>query len=246
MRIRVVIFCLFVLAIICLLLWLYRPVNQQETTSQKSEVVISNQLLQNQGASQSQALTNVVPLTTSSPTQFNTDARRKMLLEQTENEWRTPIEFYGKVVDENTNPVANANIYFVWTDLSPQGNSERNVTSDQDGLFDLRNVKGKVLTVEVSKQGYYSYKNYPVGFFYAGKNENFVPDVNNPVLFFLRKKGVGTQLVTSESGIRPDFPIRIPKDGQPVEVNLLQRQVGSSGDLRISHIEPSDWQQATN
>lgn len=29
-----------------------------------------------------------------------------------DDDWRTPIEFYGKVVDENTNPVANADIYF--------------------------------------------------------------------------------------------------------------------------------------
>ena len=245
MRTRVIIFCLFVLAIICLLLW-YHPANRQETNSHKIETVITNQLLQNQGVKQSQASMSVAPPTASSPTQINTDARRKMLLEQIKNEWRTPIAFYGKVVDENTNPVVGAHISFDCNDLSPSGTSYYHTESDGKGLFSINDIQGLVLGVNVSKEGYYSYLPYGDNFFYAGKNQNFVPDANNPVVFYLRKKGVGTQLITSDYGMRPDFPIRISRDGQPVEVNLVQRQVGSSGDLEISHIEPNDWQQATN
>ncbi len=33
-------------------------------------------------------------------------------------EWRMPINFYGKVVDEGDQPVSGANIKFSWTDWS--------------------------------------------------------------------------------------------------------------------------------
>ena len=104
------------------------------------------------------------------------------------NEWRTPIEFYGKVVDENTNPVANASVHFVWTDLSQKGNSEKDTTSDEDGLFSLNDTTGKNLIVQVSKKGYYSYQRFGAAFNYAGENQNFVPDAANPVVFRLKKK----------------------------------------------------------
>ena len=38
-------------------------------------------------------------------------------------EWKTPIEFYGKVLDQDGNPVAGATAGIVWTDLSSKGSS---------------------------------------------------------------------------------------------------------------------------
>ena len=180
--------------------------------------------------------------------QSNHTIDRKTQLEQIQNDWRTPINFYGEVMDENTNPVAGANIHFVWTDLSPTGTTEKDTSSDQNGFFSLQNVEGKTLTVEVSKAGYYAYQNYPVGFFYAGKNENFVPDANNPVIFWLRKKGQGTELVTSQNGIRPDLAVRVSINGDPTSVDLLNKKTVESGDLVLSQIKPdfNHWQQATN
>lgn len=130
------------------------------------------------------------------------------------DEWRTPISFYGKVVDENTNPVAGAEIHFVWTDLSQSGSSERTTTSDHNGLFSLQDVTGKALSVQVSKQGYYAYKNYPVGFFYAGENENFVPDPASPVVFRLKKMGQLQALHNLKKSYK------IPRDGTPLRIDL--------------------------
>jgi hypothetical protein len=70
----------------------------------------------------------------------------------------------------------------------------------------------------------------------------------NPVIFHLHRKGQGTQLITSDYGVRPDFPILVSRDGSPVNVDLLQRKIDTSGDLQISQVKPDarNWQLATN
>lgn len=149
--------------------------------------------------------------------------------EKAQDEWRTPIEFYGEVMDENTNPVANADIHFVWTDLSTTGNSETQTTSDANGLFSLRNTTGKNLIVTVSKQGYYAYQPFGAAFNYAGANQNFVPDSLNPVVFWLRKKGAGESLIE----IKRNY--KIPRDGTPVGIDLATGTAtpGGSGNFVV-------------
>ena len=71
-------------------------------------------------------------------------------------EWKQPIDFYGKVLDEHEQPVANARVRFVWNDLSPTGTSEAETATDSSGLFSLRDKRGKGLSVYVSKEDYYS------------------------------------------------------------------------------------------
>jgi hypothetical protein len=39
------------------------------------------------------------------------------------NRFKTPIEFYGKVIDKNGNPVEGATVGLGWTDESPSGYS---------------------------------------------------------------------------------------------------------------------------
>jgi hypothetical protein len=155
--------------------------------------------------------------------------------EQAKNEWRTPIEFYGRVVDENTNPVANADIHFVWTDLSPQGTTEKGTLSDENGRFSLVNVSGKHLIAKVSKQGYYPYQPFGIPFSYAGENQNFVPDAANPVIFRLKKKGVAERLIHLHAAMGGGKGFRIPRDGTPLEISLTTGKavpVGQ-GDLRV-------------
>jgi hypothetical protein len=159
----------------------------------------------------------------------------KTEVERGYEEWRTPIEFYGKVVDENTNAVADADVHFVWTDLSPKGNSDKQTTSDGNGLFSLRNEAGKHLMVQVSKQGYYSYQPFGAAFFYAGENQNFVPDAANPVVFRLKKKGVAEPLVHVQSPMGGSKGFRIPKNGAAVEISLTSGKTVSAGqgDFRV-------------
>jgi len=151
------------------------------------------------------------------------------------NDWRAPIEFYGKVVDENTNAVAGADVHFVWTDLSPEGSSERRTHSDDNGLFSLRGVAGKNLHVETFKQGYYNYSPSGLYFNYTGQAQNFVPDASNPVLFRLKSKGVVEPLIHVHAGRGGMEGIRITKDGTPVEISLRSGNAVplGQGDIRV-------------
>jgi hypothetical protein len=170
-----------------------------------------------------QTLTNSIisgPIV-STPTQQDYTAfiekRRKQIEEDTlkgVEKWRTPIEFYGKVIDENTNPVSGAEIDFDCNDTSATGTSFYHATSDNNGLFSIKDIQGLMIVVKVNKHGYYP--NAPAGyaFYYAGQNKNFIPDAANPVVFYLRKKGVGDVLFHFHKSFR------VPRDGTPILIDL--------------------------
>lgn len=162
-----------------------------------------------------------------------------------QNEWRTPIEFYGKVVDEDNSPVQDAHIVFSCNDISETGTSDYKTNSDAAGLFSIKNISGKLLTVHVQKEGYYSSRRDNDSFYYAGQNVNFRPDMNIPVVFHLRKMGKGVVLLTSRKGVSQQLGVNVPKDGTPVRVDLIQKQTSQTGQLELSQNKPS-WQEATN
>lgn len=144
-------------------------------------------------------------------------------LERGKDEWRTPIEFYGMVVDENTNAVAGAQADIDCNDLSPTGTSFYHTQSDANGLFSIQGITGKLLGVKVNKDGYYSYQPHGLNFYYAGQNQNFIPDAANPVIFRLKKKGIAEPLVVFEK----NFQISI--SGKPLEIDLSTGKAVSPG-----------------
>lgn len=152
----------FLLFATALLLWWHRQQPADQATQTPLPTVESRQ---RQVAATSIAAPKPTP--ESDPAGWM-EMRRKEVEEERQkglNDWRTPIVFYGRVVDENMNPVSDAKIDFGWTDLSPSGSSEMQTASDNNGSFFLSGVKGKVLTVQVAKSGYYAFKAYPVVFF---------------------------------------------------------------------------------
>jgi len=148
------------------------------------------------------------------------DPRWKVVNEREKSDkqwdWKMPIEFYGKAVDENDQPVPDALVKFSWTDLSLAGTTRKETRSDGAGLFSLAGVRGKFLGVEVEKAGYdvVRAKNR-YGFEYAGfwEKKYYEPDPKNPVLFHLRKKGEAAPIVRWEK----EFKVAI---GTPVTVQL--------------------------
>jgi hypothetical protein len=82
-------------------------------------------------------------------------------------DWQRPIEFYGRVVEENTNPVAGASITFGWSELPTQEAARKTTTmSDANGLFSLHGERGPALDVWVGKEGYYASHRGQWGFSY--------------------------------------------------------------------------------
>lgn len=145
-----------------------------------------------------------------------------------------PIDFYGRVVDENDRPIPEAKVDFSWTDLSSAGNSTATTSSGPDGTFSLRGRTGRHLQVDVSKAGYYKLKNERFkSFDYAAFWEaNYhQPDPAHPVTFHLRSKGHGEALSSGE--VKPV----VPADGTPVLLDLLDRgRVSLHGQLKIAAV----------
>jgi len=150
-----------------------------------------------------------------------------------EYEWKMPINFFGRVVDENEQPVPSAKVELSWTDLSQAGSSQAQTTTDAQGSFSLVNRTGRHLEVRVSKNGYYTPKRQQMSFDYAGFWEaNYhEPDPHSPVLFHLRKKTQGEALRSGE------FRPTIPPDGTPVRFDLLNGgRVSPDGELEIAAV----------
>lgn len=170
-----------------------------------------------------------------------TRAQREAVAEN----WRKPIEFYGKVIDQNDNPVATAQVHFVWTDTSASGSSEANQFTDSQGDFALNGKTGRLLQIWLSKDGYYVPKTNQNNFDYA---TGFMVSPNNPVIFRLVKKGEGADLITSQHGMSStlDFSVST-SDGSPVRVDFFNQKVGRAGQLEISQNKPAygQWQTAT-
>jgi hypothetical protein len=149
-------------------------------------------------------------------------------------EWKTPIAFYGKVVDEDGNPVQGAKLKIIGTDDSPSGNFYRMLISDSYGSVSLRGVHGNGFDVQLSKEGYYTpEEGNRSSFEYAEffDPDYYVPDPKNPVIFHLRKIGKPATLLTVEGKFvltfgRP-FTIRMPAGfgtASSVQVNVFQNE----------------------
>jgi hypothetical protein len=163
-------------------------------------------------------------------------------------EWKMPINFFGKVVDENNNLVEGAAVSFTWNDLSATGTSQSKTKSGADGRFQLVDEKGKGLTVYVSKAGYHTSggvggKSFEYAAFFEGNYHR--PDAANPMLFRLVHK------IESESLIVRHVSQYLPGayDGEeyyydPVRGNLT-RVASAEGALKF-HFERSQTTQGSN
>lgn len=149
-------------------------------------------------------------------------------------EWRMPISFYGRVVDQDNHPIPAAKIEFSWTDLSTAGSSAEATSSAADGTFSLVGKKGRVLEVDVSKEGFYKVRAERLkSFDYAGfwEAKYYEPDPDHPIIFHLRKKGPGERLTSKE--IQPPLPAA----GDPTRIDLLNGgQVSPNGQIEISAV----------
>jgi hypothetical protein len=164
-----------------------------------------------------------------------------------EKEFSMPISFYGKVIDEKGNSVADANVNFSVNDLSESGDTQYEVKSNPQGLFSISGIKGGGMSVGVSKDGYYSKPGGDGYFYYNREEENHVPNPNKPVVFHLRKRGEAAELIHREKLF--GFSI----DGKKHFVDLLAGKkfvdTNPQGDFCVSIIRSSkdpngrfDWE----
>lgn len=159
----------------------------------------------------------------------------------------SPIQFYGKVVDENNQPIKGASVRFVWSHLWPlaEGTLSTNVVSDREGLFFIADAIGESLCVYVSKANYYNVGSMNIDSFkyssYLGATP-FHSDPSSPTVFHLRKKGSGVDLISAT------LTVKMARDATPVFVDFIKKHSGDNGQLVLSQTKPSyeTWKQATS
>ena len=143
-------------------------------------------------------------------------------------QWKTPIEFYGRVLDQHDQPVPEAKVTLGWT--ASGGSKSGSVRSDANGYFEFTGERGKYLDVDVSKPGYVGGKQARKGFEYAAffEFDFHVPDAKRPVIFRLWKLGNAEPMylwtMSEDVGV----------DDQPIWISARNGKIAPTGDLAIS------------
>lgn len=150
-------------------------------------------------------------------------------------EWKMPIDFYGKVVDQDNRPLPEASIHFSWNDTSARGTSKAETMSDPKGAFSLIGRRGKALTVSVSKDGYHTNGGRGGrGFEYAAFFESHFhrPDPGNPVTFRLTKKLDREPLIVRH--VSEDLSYDAGEYYYDLQLGTVDREVSAKGALKLT------------
>jgi len=154
-------------------------------------------------------------------------------------EGKVALNFYGKVIDQNNQPVSGAIAHLQWNTINVLGGTaEGQTVSDGNGLFSLTAQHGKVLEVRVEKEGYYTVDGGQgaLAFEYADPSSpNYnEPDPSNPVIFHLRKKGEGAKLFSKTVFVALD-------NNQPQKtVDLMRGMIQTDGVLTVQE-DKTKW-----
>jgi len=160
--------------------------------------------------------------------------RRRLRKQDPKYEWKTPIEFYGRVVDQDQQPISGVEVEVGWTDMSPSGSSTRRLVTGADGRFSMRGERGKALVVHwLRKKGYEEAKaSNRYGFEYAAFWEPTYheSDPDKPVIFHLRRKGEAEPMVKHGPTL---FAART--DGEPTafEIEAGRKVPSGGGDIAL-------------
>lgn len=189
------------------------------------------------------SVTNSLPAVSQTNSQpfVSDDVRRQIILEQFLVKNNKPIDFYGRFIDQESNPIVGVSIKVSINHLiMPSVPSATEVgskyidiqkTSDSDGRFEIHGETGKGIGIGlITKDGYLPSPKSPNGF---GPSDG---SLENPVVFKMWKVGDKAELTGSSKfwGIAPD------KRVYTIDF-VKQTKVESSnapGDIRISVVRP--------
>lgn len=139
--------------------------------------------------------------------------------------FKTPIAFYGRVIDQHGEPVPEADVKLSANDNAFGGQpSEYTRKTDASGMFSITGIGGLTLAVEVFKPGYsvippvYG-KTTSSGLFEYGLSRGpYQSSKSAPTIFTLYKIGAVEPLVKVG-----EKNFRIARDGAPLSIALYQQ-----------------------
>jgi len=129
------------------------------------------------------------------------------------------LSLYGKVVDQEGQPVAGAHVKIGVADKPWDSGSSYQRTTGPDGLFEITGVKGAGIYAEVEKEGYY-----------AGKESRRIlqsgemPTKDAPAIWILYRKGA-LESLSHHDHTWTDMPM----DGTPVEYDFNTKKFVGAG-----------------
>ncbi len=155
-----------------------------------------------------------------------TSSQQSALIRQAIEEQNVPLDFYGRVTDQETNSLAGAKVKMRvrhW-DASSYGSSiPIEKETDADGRFDVHGVTGDAFDVEgITKAGY---ELEPTRRGHPAKEGSY----SQPVLFRMWSTNVHESIISGQKSFH------IEPDGRPYVIDLTSGtlQEGGDGDLRV-------------
>ena len=142
--------------------------------------------------------------------------------------YSVPIVFFGRVLDQNGNPIDTATVHYSVEDKYFGDGSKYESVSDANGLFEIRGVRGAAIWVNVAKSGYDGTDRSGSSFGYGVPSGNRPPSKDAPAIFVLRRKAAAEPLFKMSSR-----QFEIPKSGEPVGVDLKSRKAVRSESAQI-------------
>lgn len=161
------------------------------------------------------------------PIHENIELRDLSQKERVKLVFESNIDFYGKVLDQQGEPVRGAKIKIAAADGYWENGSDFFKTSDANGLFSIKGIKGAGIYVSVEKSGYHRTEKSKGRFGYGMKSgQNPHDKHDHPAIFVLQKKSAVEPLfrATHKDGAEY-FPI-----GQKIALDLKngQRRSGNA------------------
>lgn len=170
---------------------------------------------------------------------------REESVKNTRKQFRTPIVFFGKVIDEKNQPVVGAKVKYSANSIDPtltqEVHYEGEVYSDAAGKFKIDGIMGVALGLnEVTHPGYYASTKNKDGAGYAMGRDPQVPDTEGKAwVFRMYKKKNPVALLSGSGGIK------VPVNGTSGAIRLgskdqLQVEAWASPPPKYTG-KPFDW-----
>mgnify|MGYP002622379817 CR=1 FL=1 len=170
---------------------------------------------------------------------------REEYIRQSRSEWlanhKTPILFYGKVLDQHDQPVGGVNVYYranaVNDSLTKQEYPEGKAVSDSSGIFKIDGIHGATLSFELLHPDYYNSTTNRTGIDYAEELNRGVPNSESRAMVFrIFKKQNPVPLIFWRSGFQ------LPHDGTSKVFSLR----GKTKTELIGQIQVQAWADRPN